>query len=59
MYSHLVSNLICDCNQKTTFVPEVLQQIINPLKTEGILKTFQKVIELTQKWRDFKNNGTT
>jgi hypothetical protein len=33
--------------------------MINPLKTEGILRKFQKVILLTQKWKDFKNNGTT
>jgi hypothetical protein len=31
---------------------------INPLKTEGILRKFQKVILLTQKWEDSKNNGT-
>jgi hypothetical protein len=30
----------------------------NPLKTEGILRKFPKVIELTQKWKDFKNNGS-
>jgi hypothetical protein len=29
---------------------------LNPLKTEGILRKFQKVIE---KWKDIKNNGTT
>jgi hypothetical protein len=24
-----------------------------------ILRKFQKLIKLTQKWKDFKNNGTT
>jgi hypothetical protein len=30
------------------------------LKTEGILRKFQKSdAQLTQKWKDLKNNGTT
>jgi hypothetical protein len=35
--------------------------LINPSKTEGILRPFQKVIflKLTQNWKDFENNGTT
>jgi hypothetical protein len=36
--------------------------LFGPLKTEGILRKFQKVIhfvQLTQNWKDFKNNSTT
>jgi hypothetical protein len=34
-------------------------EVMNPLKTEGILRTFQKVILIAHpKWKDFKNNGT-
>jgi hypothetical protein len=29
--------------------------VVNPLKTQGILRKFQKVIQLTQKWMDLKN----
>jgi hypothetical protein len=29
------------------------------LRTEGILRKLQKVMQLTQKWKDFENNGTT
>jgi hypothetical protein len=32
---------------------------VDLLKTDGILRKFQKVIELAQKWKDFNNNGTT
>jgi hypothetical protein len=32
---------------------------LSPSKTEGILRKFQKVIQLTQKWKDIENNGTT
>jgi hypothetical protein len=30
-----------------------------PLKAEGILRKFQKVMQLSQKWKDLKNNGST
>jgi hypothetical protein len=29
------------------------------LTTEGILRKLQKVMKLTQKWKEFENNGTT
>jgi hypothetical protein len=29
------------------------------LRTEGIFRKLQKVMKLTQKWKDFGNNGTT
>jgi hypothetical protein len=29
------------------------------LRTEGISRKLQKVMKLTQKWKDFENNGTT
>jgi hypothetical protein len=29
------------------------------LMTEGILRKLQNVMKLTQKWKDFENNGTT
>jgi hypothetical protein len=35
------------------------ERMFNTLKTESIfLRKFQKVIELAQKLKDFKNNGT-
>jgi hypothetical protein len=31
---------------------------LNSLRTEGILKKLQKVMKLTQKWKDFENRTT-
>jgi hypothetical protein len=44
---------------KMHFLNFFKKPVLNPLKTEGILRIFQKVIELTQKWKDLKNNGST
>jgi hypothetical protein len=37
----------------------IIPEHFNPLKTEDILRKFQKVIYFNQKWKDSKNNGTT
>jgi hypothetical protein len=34
-------------------------QGLNFLRMEGILRKLQKVMKLTQMWKDFENNGTT
>jgi hypothetical protein len=49
IHVHCTDNTMC----------RTLNKVFNPLKTEGVLRKFQKVIELTQKWKDLKNNGTT
>jgi hypothetical protein len=51
---------LLDFSSTASLTPTQFLKIdFNPFKTEGILRKFQKVIQHTQKWKDFKNNGMT
>jgi hypothetical protein len=49
------------CPSKSGHNCEIQQIIVGhkSVKTEGILRKFQKEMYLTQKWKNLKNNGTT